>query len=290
MSCLIRPSFSFFYFNNPQECCLFALLFCNSNLHKFSHLCLSLPGVCLSVSVPVFHILFPLAPIVLFTSTVHVCVPVLCALTSLGVLTQMLIKSLIVAALVAAPVSGVCNKDWCTSANGEGGFDCVAGNLGEKCTCSKGSARLASDDDFYVQVNNGDGKDLLFYEYTCCDDDDKPNMGDNCGIVSCDQKYCTSPDEEGTDCWAGRLSESCTCSEGRVAALTGDTDDNEIGSTFYEYTCCPANLDSRVLVGEMCGDFEDPPPCSYDCGDYNVETCSGIYFLSTPLPPSCFKH
>jgi hypothetical protein len=161
----------------------------------------------------------------------------------------MLFKSLIMAALVSAPVSGVCNNDWCTSP-GPPLYDCIAGGNGEKCTCSKGSARLVDGD-------GGSG----YYSYTCCDDDDKRNIGDNCDNLSkCDQKYCVSPNGEGgKDCIASQF-EGCTCSEGTVAALTGATTENQ-GDTFYEYTCCPADLDiGMMLVGEMCG---------FPCFDYD---------------------
>ncbi len=86
----------------------------------------------------------------------------------------MLVKSLIVAALVAAPVSGVCNKDWCTSGSfPKGGltygytYDCVAGNQGERCTCSQGSARSTNTTvkvpaGVGIGIGNGVGNELIF--------------------------------------------------------------------------------------------------------------------------------
>ncbi len=190
----------------------------------------------------------------------------------------MLSKSLIVTALVAAPVSGVCNRDWCTSPDLSSGYDCTAGNNGEKCTCSVGSARLDGD--------GGGG----YYQYTCCDDDDKPNMGDNCGNLSCDQKYCTSPDELGTDCWASQF-EGCTCSEGRVAALTGATEQDDKGETFYQYTCCPA--DNAGVVGDKCGFCEDGDEIVKEESQGVLEGCASGSAYGNPCEVSdmlCSSH
>jgi hypothetical protein len=191
----------------------------------------------------------------------HACICALCP-HKFRCSNKMLVKSLIVAALVAAPVSGVCNKDWCTSGSTSTGalpdgytYDCIAGNQGERCTCSQGSAR-STNTTVKVPAGDGVGNEWIYYEYTCCDDDDQPNMGESCGIVSCSPEYCTSPstDAGGKDCRAVSPSEDCTCSEGRVAGLTGRAS-VYMQTTTYEYTCCPAALGSFSgveLVGTKC--------------------------------------
>ena len=37
---------------------------------------------------------------------------------------------------------GECSQDWCTSPDTEGGTDCWAGSHHERCTCSRGMAKV----------------------------------------------------------------------------------------------------------------------------------------------------
>jgi hypothetical protein len=69
----------------------------------------------------------------------------------------------------------------------------------------------------------------------------------------CTQTQCTSPDGRGgTDCWAGSLWESCTCSQGLLARLTGPSIVHTDDRRYYQYTCCPS--DAIDTAGEICGD------------------------------------
>ena len=53
-----------------------------------------------------------------------------------------------------------CSQAWCTSPNGQGGYDCWAGGHGEAYSCSVGSSDLTGERWY--------GWGTYYYEYTCC--------------------------------------------------------------------------------------------------------------------------
>ena len=66
---------------------------------------------------------------------------------------------------------GYCSQAWCTSPNGDGGYDCWAGSDSEECSCSEGKAKETGERSEY------DG--TTYYEYTCCTDGS--GHGEECG-------------------------------------------------------------------------------------------------------------
>ena len=66
---------------------------------------------------------------------------------------------------------GYCSQAWCTSPNGDGGYDCWAGSDSEECSCSEGKAKETGE-----RVESGG---TTYYEYTCCTDGS--GHGEECG-------------------------------------------------------------------------------------------------------------
>jgi hypothetical protein len=142
-----------------------------------------------------------------------------------------------------------CTAAQCTSPDGKGGNDCLAGSPWQPCTCSQGLlARLTGPSLVY--------KDNRFYEYTCCPSDSPNTAGETCGDyklpTGCTTTTCTSPGGTNSrDCWAGSAAEPCTCSVGE-ARLFSPQRLAENGVS-YLYSCCPS--DSPDNDGEECGDY-----------------------------------
>ena len=105
----------------------------------------------------------------------------------------------------AAPAESQCSGEYCTSPAVEwGGHDCWAGSDVERCTCSRGSARMTGDTTEYevwrqsrppsrgspIHLHTRTTRALRpptrppqgkqYYEYTCCPDDGF-NQGEECG-------------------------------------------------------------------------------------------------------------
>jgi len=70
-----------------------------------------------------------------------------------------------------AILSAGCNKDWCTSPDTIGGYDCWAGSSVEPCTCSTGKAKETGE--------SGEYMGQTYYEYVCCTDES--GTGEQCG-------------------------------------------------------------------------------------------------------------
>jgi Mg-chelatase subunit ChlD len=70
-----------------------------------------------------------------------------------------------------AILSAGCNKDWCTSPDSIGGYDCWAGSSVEPCTCSTGKAKETGESVEYMGQT--------YYEYICCTDGS--GAGEQCG-------------------------------------------------------------------------------------------------------------
>ena len=66
---------------------------------------------------------------------------------------------------------GYCSQAWCTSPNGDGGYDCWAGSDSEECSCSQGKAKETGE-----RLESGG---TTYYEYTCCTDGS--GHGEECG-------------------------------------------------------------------------------------------------------------
>ena len=68
-----------------------------------------------------------------------------------------------------------CSRDWCTSPDGYGGYDCAAPPAwGEACSCSQGSAHVVETESW---------EDTTLYHYTCCTSGaDVELQGDSCGV------------------------------------------------------------------------------------------------------------
>ena len=68
-----------------------------------------------------------------------------------------------------------CSRDWCTSPDGYGGYDCAAPPAwGEACSCSQGSAHVVETEAW---------EDTTLYWYTCCTSGaDVELQGDSCGV------------------------------------------------------------------------------------------------------------
>ena len=64
-----------------------------------------------------------------------------------------------------------CSQAWCTSPNGDGGYDCWAGSDSEECSCSEGKAKETGE-----RLESGG---TTYYEYTCCNDGS--GHGEECG-------------------------------------------------------------------------------------------------------------
>jgi len=71
-----------------------------------------------------------------------------------------------------------CSQSYCTSPDPYGGTDCWAGSDVEACTCSRGTARETGSTEYY------EGK--RYYEYTCCENGEYNENGDNCGDYNAD--------------------------------------------------------------------------------------------------------
>ncbi|CAL6326891.1 unnamed protein product [Bathycoccus prasinos] len=74
-------------------------------------------------------------------------------------------------ALLPRAISSGCNKDWCTSPDAIGGYDCWAGSSVEPCTCSTGKAKETGENTEYMGQT--------YYEYVCCTDGS--GVGEQCG-------------------------------------------------------------------------------------------------------------
>ena len=74
-------------------------------------------------------------------------------------------------ALLPRAISSGCNKDWCTSPDAIGGYDCWAGSSVEPCTCSTGKAKETGE--------SGEYMGQTYYEYVCCTDGS--GTGEQCG-------------------------------------------------------------------------------------------------------------
>merc|ERR1719506_2071693 len=86
------------------------------------------------------------------------------------------LRHLALVALLVSPAAPAdeseCSGEYCRSPDPWGGHDCWAGSDVERCTCSRGSARMTGGTTYY------EGK--TYYEYTCCPDDGY-NQGEECG-------------------------------------------------------------------------------------------------------------
>ena len=104
----------------------------------------------------------------------------------------------------AAPAESQCSEDYCTSPDPWGGHDCWAGSDVERCTCSRGSARMTGATTEYdvrrqsrphsrgspIHLHTRTTRALRpptrppqgkqYYEYTCCPDDEF-TQGEECG-------------------------------------------------------------------------------------------------------------
>jgi len=67
--------------------------------------------------------------------------------------------------------TGLCTSDWCTSPDGEGGYDCWAGSPTEGCTCEEGKARETG--------RSIEHEGRTYYGYVCCTTDDGTTNGTN---------------------------------------------------------------------------------------------------------------
>lgn len=70
--------------------------------------------------------------------------------------------------------AGTCDETWCSSPTGGETRDCWAGGDGERCTCTRGSARETG------AVTDVWG--IKYYHYTCCIGGE--NQGETCGDVA----------------------------------------------------------------------------------------------------------
>jgi len=77
----------------------------------------------------------------------------------------------LIVALLPRAISAGCNKDWCTSPDAIGGYDCWAGSSVEPCTCSEGKAKETGGSEEYMGQT--------YYEYICCTDGS--GTGEQCG-------------------------------------------------------------------------------------------------------------
>ena len=77
----------------------------------------------------------------------------------------------LIVALLPRAISAGCNKDWCTSPDAIGGYDCWAGSSVEPCTCSEGKAKETGGSEEYMGQT--------YYEYVCCTDGS--GTGEQCG-------------------------------------------------------------------------------------------------------------
>jgi len=137
--------------------------------------------------------------------------------------------------------------------------DCVAGNpptiLGEeKCTCAQGYTARATG---FTSSPGATVPRVITYE--CCNDTDRPNIGETCGWIGCSAAECTSPGQTPNtfDCSAGFPSEGCTCKDGKVARITGTTT-QYLGFTAHQYLCCSprdAAVKDAYDTGVTCGAF-----------------------------------
>jgi len=80
--------------------------------------------------------------------------------------------------------TGLCTSDWCTSPDGEGGYDCWAGSPTEGCTCEEGKARETG--------RSIEHEGRTYYGYVCCTTDDGTingtTTGEHCGDFKGDSK------------------------------------------------------------------------------------------------------
>jgi len=67
-----------------------------------------------------------------------------------------------------------CSSSWCTSPDGNGGYDCWAGSSEESCTCSSGKAKETGNNVIYGGIT--------YYQYVCCNDG--TGEGEVCGDYS----------------------------------------------------------------------------------------------------------
>lgn len=190
-----------------------------------------------------------------------------------------------VCALVLEPltlIQSVCVRDSTTCT--DDGNDCIAGRVDslEGCSCAAGYTARALGTFNAIQIA---GMDVFAVEYECCDDEDAPNIGEECGFKGCDfaPGSCTSPMvPTGNDCMAGVESnhlgerEGCTCSGGKVARVTGARPMFD-ACILTDYRCCPvraAELMDIYDVGESCGCFDEA--MNGQCG-----TCGSSSFATT---------
>ena len=70
----------------------------------------------------------------------------------------------------------------------------------------------------------------------------------------CSQSQCRSPSSRfgWSDCWAGTLTEPCSCSQGLAVVIGNRTQGNRL---IYEYTCCTVIRDADA--GPNCGDYDE---------------------------------
>ena len=110
----------------------------------------------------------------------------------------------------------------------------------------------------------------------------------------CNPTWCTSPGVGliGFDCFAGFLSEGCTCSSGSARLTGNNAIDPATGIQVYEYNCCT----NGTFDGEFCGDHTGPPPqCDTACSLFELPilgpTCASLAsFFSTEAPIGCAAH
>lgn len=170
-------------------------------------------------------------------------------------------------ATTATLASATCSDDWCASR------DCWAGTRDTPCSCSHGRARLVEN---RTQIRDG----VEWFKYTCCENDplgpDRSGRGVQCGDwepMDCSQERCTSPGgSEEYDCWAGKQSEPCPCSQG-AANLTGEEMWHN-GNKYYEYECCTsATIPGDDTTGKKtdCGEWKATETWDEECSE---EWCS----------------
>jgi len=73
----------------------------------------------------------------------------------------------------------ICSSSWCTSTDGNGGYDCWAGTREESCTCSRGKSKETGKK---RTITNGYRYRYILYQYVCCEY--SMGKGEVCGDYS----------------------------------------------------------------------------------------------------------